>query len=471
MQLVLGNFAKLLGLKNVEIFPKQKKLKNGRGGNCLTMPYVGTTFDGKMRDQVGINKSGGGMTPGQFLNCAEARRVAPDKFAELLAQATQKSKSDGSGGEFDHAEAAAKAERQLANYAEKIGAMENGRGRNAYFNKAAYVMGRYIGAGVIDEDQVKTKLRAAAVANADGMDMAKVDDMLRRSIEKGKLNPFPPEELASREYVSRPDGLWWVKPEGGLVKLSNFSAAVVEETILDDGSEEEQRIFGIESSLGTVSVPAGNFDSLRWVTSKWGADACVSPGHGTGQRFLDAIKKLGAGERVKRRVFAHTGWRKVEGKLKYLHAGCAGDVEVKLDGALGHFILPAVTEVKTAMRASLRMLDLAPPHVAYPLFGAAYHAPLGEWAPITAALFLHGKTGVRKTALAMIGQAHFAPGLDAPPANWEATANALERTAFLAKDVAVVLDDFVHKDGASAHDKAKLYYAARGRNGTAAPCW
>ena len=262
------------------------------------------------------------------------------------------------------------------------------------------------------------------------------------------------------EYVAQSGNIYWIKSTGEWVKLANFSAEVVEDIVMDDGSGEEQRIFVIEGSLGRARVPAAAFNSLHWMNNAYGADACVSPGQGTGQRFLDAIKKLGADGRVRRRVFAHTGWRKISNTWQYLHAGCEGQTEVKLEGALAHFALPVVTDVKTAMRASLRMLDLAPAHVAYPLFGAVYRAPLGEWAPITASLFLHGKTGGRKTAVAMIVQAHFAPGLDAPAANWEATANALERTAFLAKDVGLVVDDYVLKDGASAQDKAKLYYAA-----------
>jgi hypothetical protein len=460
LQVLLKGLAAQLGLdlKKVEIFPKQTELKNGGRGNCITAPYVGTTFNDKMRGQAGLKKTGAELTLGEFLNAAEALRVMPVKLAELKAQAARKkSKSKGNGGDDAH-DGAARAKRQLEKYAEHIAAKEDSTGRNGYFNKAAYVMGRHVGAGLIDEELVKTALRDAAEAN--GMDMVKVDDMLQRSFEKGRNNPCTPEEFAPAEYLAQSGNTYWIKSTGERVKLANFSAKVVEDIVLDDGSGEAQRIFKIESSLGPAQVPAHTFESLRWVTDKFGADACVTPGHGTGQRFLDAIKKLGADERVRRRVFAHTGWRKINDTWQYLHAGCEGETEVKLDGALAHFALPATTDVKTAMRASLRVLGLAPQHIAYPLFGAIYRAALGEWVPATAALYLHGKTGARKTAAAMIGQAHFAPLLDAPAANWEATANALERTAFLAKDVVLLVDDFVHKDGASAQDKARLYYAA-----------
>ena len=71
LQVVLKSLAAQLGLdlKKVEIFPKQTELKNGRGGNCITAPYAGTTFNDKMCDQSGQKKTGAVMTIGEFLEC------------------------------------------------------------------------------------------------------------------------------------------------------------------------------------------------------------------------------------------------------------------------------------------------------------------------------------------------------------------------------------------------------------------
>jgi hypothetical protein len=217
MRLVLDHFARVLGLKKFEVFPKQDHLpkeKGGKGGLCITMPYVGTTFNGKMKAQVGIKLGGFEMTCGEFINVAERSRVTPEKFAELLAQAPhKKSKSKSSGAEFDRDKAVEKAKRQLAKYVEEITNKKDGDKRNARFNTAAYVMGRYVGAGLIDEELVKTSLRAAAAANVDGaMDPAKIEDMLRRSFADGKANPFTPEDLVAADVGFTADDFYAYLP-------------------------------------------------------------------------------------------------------------------------------------------------------------------------------------------------------------------------------------------------------------------
>ena len=91
LQVVLKGLAAQLGLdlKKVEIFPKQTELKSdGSGGNCITVPYVGTTFNEKMCNQAGLKKSGAEMTLREFLNYAEERRVGPEEFAERDQRST-----------------------------------------------------------------------------------------------------------------------------------------------------------------------------------------------------------------------------------------------------------------------------------------------------------------------------------------------------------------------------------------------
>ena len=59
-------------------------------------------------------------------------------------------------------------------------------------------------------------------------------------------------------------------------------------------------------------------------------------------------------------------------------------------------------------------------------------------------MFLVGKTGVFKTALAAVCQQHFGMGMDSAhlPGHFASTANALESLAFHAKDALLVVDDF-----------------------------
>jgi hypothetical protein len=83
---LLIHLAAQLGLSNkTEIFPKQLRLIGEHDrGNWITMPY-GQTFDGKLRNQVGLRADGTEMTAVEFLDHAESVRVSPELADELRA--------------------------------------------------------------------------------------------------------------------------------------------------------------------------------------------------------------------------------------------------------------------------------------------------------------------------------------------------------------------------------------------------
>jgi hypothetical protein len=178
---------------------------------------------------------------------------------------------------------------------------------------------------------------------------------------------------------------------------------------------------------------------------------------GTADHLRAAIQLL-SGEVPKRTVFAHLGWREIDGRWLYLHAGGAigergpvGGIDVVLPDTLVGFLLPdplTGDELVISVRAGLMMLDkLAPDCIVFPLFAAIYRAVL---ASADFALHLTGETGAFKTELSVLCQQHFGAGMDARhlPASWSSTGNALEGIAFAAKDSLLTVDDFVPQGGA-----------------------
>ena len=119
-----------------------------------------------------------------------------------------------------------------------------------------------------------------------------------------------------------------------------------------------------------------------------------------------------------------------------------------------------------AVRASLRCLSLAPDRISFPLLAAVYRAPFGG---VDFSVFLAGKTGVFKTALAALCQQHFGAEMDASrlPANFASTGNAVEALAFHAKDALLVVDDFAPTGEGELHRSPNGYSAPRatGRGG------
>jgi hypothetical protein len=251
--------------------------------------------------------------------------------------------------------------------------------------------------------------------------------------------------------------------------LCNFTARIVRDEVLDDGSGETRHTFAVEgalqdgSPLPVVSVAASDFGLMNWPLKEWGLSPVVNAGMGVRDHLRVAIQELSAGAE-RHRVYKHTGWRQVGGNWLYLHAGGAvGDagtdrsLRVELDGALARYSLPDPPEgadLEVAIRASLRLLEAAPARLTYPLFGAVYRAALG---PADCSLSLIGPTGIGKSELAALAQQHFGPEMHRLnlPANWSSTANALEGLAFLAKDAVLVIDDF--KPGGGRYETDQLH--------------
>ena len=265
-------------------------------------------------------------------------------------------------------------------------------------------------------------------------------------------------------------------PDGPVtVPLANFNAKIIAEEVRDNGAETAT-IFVIEGflqdgrPLGRAEVSASSYPGMAWVTAAWGTRPVVYAGQGTKDHLRAAIQLL-SGEVPRRVTYGHTGWRKLDGCWHYLHAGgaigpdgAAPTVAVSLaEGRLQDYALPVPPEgedLRRAVRASLGVLNLAPAQVAYPLLQAVYRAPLAEALPVDLSLFLAGATGCQKTELTAIAQAHWGPAFHGKhlPGNWDATANALEKLAFLAKDAVFVVDDFA--PGGTVADVQRLHREA-----------
>jgi Primase C terminal 2 (PriCT-2)/Bifunctional DNA primase/polymerase, N-terminal len=185
---------------------------------------------------------------------------------------------------------------------------------------------------------------------------------------------------AGEPYSEHDGATWYNTRNGGEMRLANFIARIVTDIALDDGSGLIKRRFEVMSDrFGAASVPAEQFDAMQWVTLEYGAQARIGIGRESKARLADAIKAFS--HAPKRAVYAHLGWRKIDDQWSYLHAGGAigaEGVEVQVGNELAQFVLPPVSDIKTAVRASLEMLGLAPPQITYPLWGAIYRAPLGE---------------------------------------------------------------------------------------------
>jgi hypothetical protein len=263
------------------------------------------------------------------------------------------------------------------------------------------------------------------------------------------------------------------------IAVANFTARIVRDIIVDDGAEGERRDFGVEAEVEgqrlTFTVAPAEFAGMGWVLKKLGPQAIIYPGQQ--QHARAAIQSLSRQIRQER-VFVHLGWRKQGSQWVYLHAEGALGVDGPVDRF--HVLLPVAlqgchlksadspVELKSAVRASLGFLSVAPDRISFPLLAAVYRAAFGK---VNFSLFVVGPSGVFKTALAALCQQHFGAAMDAShlPANFSATGNALEGLAFSAKDALLVVDDFAptgrHSDGVLQGVAERLFRAAGNHQG------
>jgi hypothetical protein len=279
------------------------------------------------------------------------------------------------------------------------------------------------------------------------------EERRRRDLEQQREEMHPPE-YRGVEYVENEWGIWRFRMLDGAYKparLTNFMARIECSIRRDDGETREtalrllvqQRDFQERFTITTTE-----FAAMHWPMDRFTHHAIVSPGAEPAARA--AIQNLSR-QSAPKIVRTHTGWSMQEGQPIYMHAGgaivrdgLAADIEVDFDGKTKLFRLPDPNQngqVREAIQASLRMLDLAPARITFPLYAAVWRVPMG---PVNTSMFLSGQTQVGKTQLAALAQQHFGAEMTAEnlPASWIDTANSLESKLYTLKDALCVIDDF-----------------------------
>ena len=266
-------------------------------------------------------------------------------------------------------------------------------------------------------------------------------------------------------FVVQDGAIYYVKPPGPRdnsptpVRLCNFSAKVIDEVLADDGVTEASRLFTIELKLtnGAVKIipdlSASEFINMHWPIEYGGVTACVVSGHRHTDLLREAIQTL-SGEVPERRLFAHVGWRKVDGVWVFLHAGRT-DLSVNLPPPLNRYALPLdVPDPLIGIGTSLALIDVCDRKVSLALLAFTYLAPLCEFLSPDFMVYLVGPTGSMKSELSGVFQAHYGPfDRKQLPGSWESTPNALEKQLSDAKDVLTVIDDYAPRSDQGAQSQ------------------
>lgn len=264
----------------------------------------------------------------------------------------------------------------------------------------------------------------------------------------------------SRAVKAGPDGSGFVE-----FALCDFACKIVEEVTAEDGLNDASflRIEGRRADglpLPAADIPAKSFFASQgsWANEAWGSRVLVYPGTAKKDNLRAAVHQYSrlSGDIPRRVVYKFIGWKKIDSKWHYLHGngaitenGLIDTVQVDLGpGNMSRYALPpplAGDALKQAVTATLLLLEVCPtkPHIGCALLDAVARAPLGELQQTDFAIWLHGLTGSRKSALAAIALAFYGDFTARSfPSNWSDTCNDIEAKSHQCKDGIFVVDDF-----------------------------
>lgn len=258
-------------------------------------------------------------------------------------------------------------------------------------------------------------------------------------------------------------GMYRRDDEGNAEQMSNFVAEITEETHFVDGTETTKTELTIEGSYAVqvgdppkdevrsfkpAVINATEFASMGWVMPLWGVKAVIRPGTSIKDDLRAAIQ-IRSKPKV-RTIYKHTGWARISEKRNgYLHAGGAitssgnePSVNVALPPEMMLYDLRTEVKPAEAVAATLDLMKLGPPEIMYPILAATLTPLFG---PVDFAAHVTGRTGTYKSEVMSLFQSHYGPGMDARhlPGSWSSTGNALEAQAYIAKNAAFVVDDFI----------------------------
>ena len=182
--------------------------------------------------------------------------------------------------------------------------------------------------------------------------------------------------------------------------MTNYSASISSNVLLDDGVEIKREFEIVTELIGRESrftIPDSEFAGMEWPIRQMGPAAITYPNQREYARVAIQSLSLNAEER---RIFTHTGWRKIDDRWLFIHRsgavgpeGAVPGVNVRLPGTLSRYelVVPgSEADAIAAVGASLKPIELGPAGVSFPLRAATYRAIFGD---TDFALHLVGETG------------------------------------------------------------------------------
>ena len=185
-----------------------------------------------------------------------------------------------------------------------------------------------------------------------------------------------------------------------LEQLCNFTPRIVSEVTFDDGQtvRKEYRIGGEDeygNPLPEMDVAADELGRMDWLANHWPATLRLSVVSSVEKHVQCAMKETAVYAEQKY-VFAHTGWKEIDGQYHFLLPGC-GEHEVRLCGKQKAYCsADTYDDTDLVYLAGFLQVDFIPHPVMFPCLALVFLSPLNE--------FLHRGGCEPKFILSLIGR-------------------------------------------------------------------
>lgn len=246
-------------------------------------------------------------------------------------------------------------------------------------------------------------------------------------------------------------------------KITNFVLVIIKEIVRIFYNGKQEIFFLIKGRnerkepLEAI-VSAAEFNSLNWITTKFGGSAFILKGGCTHDIRVFILEK--SQNRAYETHYGFIGYTGVDGELAYLHAGGSitssgpdNSIYVDLPTHLKSYnLLPAPTNENSTIKLIRLALDLpkiAPKkyEIGLALLASFINAVFSLIMKERLSLLLSGATGSFKTSICLIIQAFFGSGFiqKGPPAGFESTAAGIEEMTKLARNAILLVDESTYK--------------------------
>lgn len=242
--------------------------------------------------------------------------------------------------------------------------------------------------------------------------------------------------------------------------ISNFLPLPIKKIYVNDGREEEgylqlKAVLTNKKILPTIKVAYGDIDNAKWISNpKWDLKVRIlSPKNRNKELLCDATLSM-ADEIPKETIFEHTGFRKIDGKLVYLHQGGAIGTSKSISVDISEISLERYKfteneyDLKECIELSLSILDVAKKQITIPLIALTYLSPLRSMfleqnIPLGFVTWVSGESGSQESSLSALILSHFGDfERDNLPGGFKDTVNSIEKKAFTLKDTLFAIDDY-----------------------------